>query len=500
MTLEQRLRRSAEGWLAEAVLSPDRSAQLERLVRQRAGRRQRNRWVRVAAVAATVASVGFFWPVMVSVASDIPGLGEIIARWAGVDRGIEWAAENGYVIPVGKSATDKGYTFRVESVTADAARTEIHYVIEGPGLTPTMLPPRIDCTFNNLLGAGESANSFVLEDGRLLGHATLPPLPHPIALVGLTVPEIAGVQGNWTVSFLASRTELDKLTRTVDVPQALRTGDAHTTTPPPPASSSSEQTQAETAPAPHSTQPAPSSDPPEEGDYTLPDIPLTPTGEPPLLTDRTIPVESTWKGDNFSIVVKRLLLAPTETVVELNTIAPGVFSIRGYELVANGKPVPFKRGNQRFDGYSTFVFDRLDGDPAEVTFRVKRLFIRQQGGPVIDLGRPGVRSTYDNFWFEPEPLRIENGESILAIRYGTLDFSPPPPINDPETFSLWRLMDAEGDLVPAYTTGYAEVDPDSTTKILEFHIPGEIQGLSVLKAMYHAVPVPGEFEVTIPLK
>lgn len=303
MSLQQQLKSAAEPWLAAQTLAPERAEQLAVLVKRRARRRWLPRLGGVAAVA-MLACMGVFWPVVVSLASGVPLVGPYIASRARFDQGAYWADQKGYVVPVGKAASGQGYTFRVESVMSDAARTVVYYTVEGPNLKAPMHPPELESTFNMMMhpDQGWSGGNEVV-DGRIVGHLDMQALPLPTTLVRVSMQSIAGVRGNWSVSFLASRIALDQLARAVNVGQR-------------------------------------------------------------------------WQGDGYDLTVRRVLLAPTETVVELDGSAAAGFEIRGAELSANGKVVP---GGPAFITIPThgvqpvkytFRFDRLEGQPDLLTLRL----------------------------------------------------------------------------------------------------------------------------------
>ena len=239
MNLEQQLKQAAEPWLAEERLSQEQADQLAALVGARSreqadeaqtapvdfrSRQARPRfWWGPRAAAAAAAVLLVTVPVVTGMASSLPIIGPFVSRFAFFDKGTEWALNQSYIAPVGEQSTDQGYTLRVEGVMADAARTKVFWTIEGPNLTAdTQL--EIDLA----VGSRGTWNTTMVDktvvDGRLVGSTTMGALPATKANVTLRLAEVAGVKGNWSVSFDASRAALDALARRVETRQQV-TGD-----------------------------------------------------------------------------------------------------------------------------------------------------------------------------------------------------------------------------------------------------------------------------------
>ncbi|HYF93969.1 MAG TPA: DUF4179 domain-containing protein [Symbiobacteriaceae bacterium] len=495
MNLEQKLSNSAEPWLAEEVLSPAQSAALATLVRRKFRTRRLVRGVRAAVIAAALVSVVMCWPVLVSLASDSPMIGPLIVRWGGLDRGAYWAAQNGYVVPIGKVATDQGYSFQVESVLADAARTVVYYVVDGPNLTGDL--PIIDATYNLRSPSGASGSEGTLIDGRLYGTETLPPLPHPVSLVNLTVGEIAGVKGTWKVSFMASRAELDAMTRSfrIQEPPEPLPADATEHKLPNPAATVEvpKQPSAAAEPEPPVSVPAV-----EASDQPLsePVVALLPdTGQSEQSVDLTkkVYVDDIWR-ERCGLTITRIVLTPTETVVEMVGPAAGHCDIRKSELEADGQLLT-ATGSSWSLGLYKIRFDRLEGDPAQVTLRLTTVVKWEEGGPVIDLSQPGVRTTYGELWFELESITHEDGNTVIHLNTG-------PEGTDSEAFFAfrrWVVTDTDGNL-HSVTRGHAQWVGTPAVWHEERTIDGDVPSLLTIQSQLHAVPVPGPFEVTIPLK
>lgn len=436
MSLEQQLKQSAEAWLAEEVLPADKANLLVNLVRQQAGM-NRNRFATrrlklalggVATAAAVFGGV-LFGPVIVGMASGTPWVGPYIARMAKYDQGAYWADQKGYVVPVGKSVTANGYTFGVESIVADAARTEIYWVVEGPELQESSVSPTIETTFNLSHPNGGSSARWEIVDGKLTGSTTLPPLPTPTARVSFSLREIAGHKGDWSITFMASRAELDKLTRTIAVGQPLKT-------------------------------------------------------------------------EGADLMVRQVILAPTETTVELEgTTAPG-FTIRKLELLADGVPVPehgaeYSIATQQDSKFSArWRFDRVDGEPASLTVRIADAIVWKEGGPSIEL-TPGNRTTYGDYWFEPVSVSAANGETTVRLR---VPFTPEQNLTD------WVLVGSEERRLAA--TDYAEYMPQGSIAPhpsgegwqMELTFPGEMPDALRLEARLQAQMLSAPLEVQIPVR
>lgn len=252
MNLEQQLKQAAEPWLAEENLSQEQADTLAALVGARsleraddatvaqAGARSRERaddapvgaqsrqgrprprfWWAPRAAAAAAAVLLVTVPVVTGMASSLPIIGPFVSRFAFFDKGTEWALQQRYIAPVGEQSTDQGYTLRVEGVMADAARTKVFWTIEGPNLTPGT-----QVEFHSTVGSQSTWNTTIVDetlvDGRLVGSTTMGALPGTKAYVTLRLAEVAGVKGNWSVSFEASRAALDALARRVETRQQVQ--------------------------------------------------------------------------------------------------------------------------------------------------------------------------------------------------------------------------------------------------------------------------------------
>lgn len=433
MSLEQKLCATAEPWLEEEKLPPVRAEALAALVRRRSRARWLRRAVATAATGAAAVAAAVFWPVMVSVASGTPWVGPYVARLAQTDQGAYWAEQKGYVVPVGRSATGQGYTLRVESVLADAARTEVYYTVEGPGLAAMTHRPRIEPEFNlRRPGSGWSGRSD-LTDGRWVGSLTLPPLPLPVTQVTLRMTSVAGVQGNWPVSFLASRRELD----------------AHT---------------------------------------------------------RSLAVGRRWQGEGYDLTVQRVLLAPTETVVEVAGAAGADgegFAVRAAALAADGRDVPAHGAQFNWTDTGSipvryrYAFDRVDEQAATAVFRLTDVVRWRKGGPAIDLARSGIRVTYGQVWFELDSVQRGEGQAQVHLRV---------PRDGPKTwraaadFRDWVLVDAAGTVHRQLGVAVSPDPQDPATSRLTVTFPGVAAAPLRLEAGKHAEPVPGPFTVEIPLR
>lgn len=222
MNLEQQLQSTREAWLSQESLDPAGSSRLEQLIRKRSRQRQLRRLGTVAATILVVGTGGLLSPLVTSMASDLPWVGGYIQRMAANDQGVVWAEGQGYVLPVGKSVTKNGYTFTVDSILADGFRTELFWSMAGPNLTEPISFPDMSYRFNLTDNPGGWTGGHELVDGKVVGHATLPPLPHSVTTVGLSLPEFGGVKGDWSLSFVASRRALDPLTQVLKVNQPLK--------------------------------------------------------------------------------------------------------------------------------------------------------------------------------------------------------------------------------------------------------------------------------------
>lgn len=222
MNLEQQLKMSAESWLGEEVLSPAESARLTALVRRRSQRSSLKRWGAVAAGLLLVGTSGLYGPALASIASDLPWVGRFIQQMAGSDEGLVWAEGQGYVMPVGKSMTKEGITFRIDSILADGARTELFWSVDGFDPAGEVSIGGLEYYYNKATRPGGWSSSYRIQDGRLLGTLSLPPLPHSVTQVGVTVAEINGVKGDWALTFSASRQALDPQTRVITINQPIR--------------------------------------------------------------------------------------------------------------------------------------------------------------------------------------------------------------------------------------------------------------------------------------
>ncbi|HLN60313.1 MAG TPA: DUF4179 domain-containing protein [Symbiobacteriaceae bacterium] len=350
MNLEQQLKQAAEPWLAEESLSPEQEAALTKLIDTRArSRRARPRFwwaARAAAAAAVVLLVTV--PVVTGMASDLPVIGPLVSRFAYFDRGTEWALKQSYIAPVGLQSTDQGYTFRIEGVMADAARTKIFWVIEGPNLTEeTTYKLKVPSAPEN---GWYTWHQNEVTDGRLVGSTTVGPLRDLKVNVTLRLEEVAGVKGNWSVSFEASRAALDTLARRVNVGRKVQ-------------------------------------------------------------------------GGGYDLTVREVLFAPTETVVRVESDAIGDLEILSSKLLADGVAVPphadisYAR-NERvgaFTGQSSLIFDRVEGEPAQLTLLIEELGRLEKGGPVLDLTKPGAAAEAEGSAFTVRSVAAADGETTVTL-------------------------------------------------------------------------------------
>ena len=429
MTLEHKLQAAAEPWLAEEELTAGQEAALERLVRRRR-KRSWGRWASAATVAASMAATFFFWPVLVSIASGAPLVGPFIAKWAQHDEGAHWAHEKGFVVPVNKSATDKGYTFRVESIMADAARTIIYYTVEGPDLNSSMRSPTLWTNFNLITRAGANGGSgrHDVVDGKLVGAVELwEPLPYPTTLLTVKATQVGDVEGDWSVSFMASRTELDRYAQVV-------------------------------------------------------------------------PMDERWQGAGYNFQVGPMLIAPTQTVVEIRGYTDDAVQIREMELVADGEAVQGHGGSyigpnvgDRSPAHYRWTFDRVHDGTESLILRVTDAVRWQKGGPKVPLS-PGTRSEYGGVWYEFEAVEVGANGTGVTIRVPWSD----------ETWKLhghqrqWVLVDTDGNRHEV--SGHSITpDHDSKTGIFRVAAAGSFTP-AWLEAEIHAVPVTDTLEIAIPLQ
>lgn len=354
INLEQRLRETAEAWLDEECLSPQQAAELEEVIR-RAGRRRRFARVGSTAAAAMILIAAVNWPVVVSFASEAPLVGPFINRMANRDRGALWAEEKGLVVPVNASATSKGYTFQVESVAADASRTIVYFTIDGPDLTMSSAPMEIRATYNRSPATRDGYGSMRWEivEGRMVGQVNLPPLPHPTALVGIKALGINGLQGDWNVSFMASRAELDRLTRTIEVDKHLE-GDGY--------------------------------------DLVLHRITLAPT--------------ETWV-EMSGMVASYFELRRIELLADGVPVRSHGGSWGGQSRNTNAQVHPMK---------FMLPFERVDGEPKSLTLRLVGVKRWLDGGPVIDLTNPGSQAVYEGNTFTLDSVSVSEGFTKISLQ------------------------------------------------------------------------------------
>lgn len=419
MSMEQQLQHTAESWLAEETLSADRAAALEKLVRSRAARRLRFRWG-VTAAAAAAAVVLVVGPVVTGLASNLPVVGPYMAKFAFFDRGANWANEQGYVLPVGKQVTADGYTFRVDGVLADAARTEVFWTIEGPDLSERL---HFEASFGLAKEARVQATRSALVDGRLVGSTSLNPLPKERATVTLRLVEVGGVKGKWDVSFEASRAALDNLTRTLPVGQEI-------------------------------------------------------------------------KGDGYALTVKELLLAPSETVVRVGGTGDRPLEILSAQLLADGvrvqehadqsgwRGLPDGSGSGSWD----LVFDRVEGEPIQLTLRLEQLGRVEPGGPSFDLTRPDAAAEADGIRMQVQSVETGGGHTkvTLAVSGGT---------HLHRRFYDWVLTGAGG---KTYEHPSVSVPADNRSMVITFK--GEAASPAKLAAGRTVRTIARDVQVTLPTK
>ncbi len=425
MSIEQRLSANAEAWLEQEVASSERMDNLEALVRQRS-RLSRKRWVGVAAAVAAAVTITLMGPTLVSVAADLPWIGPYIARMAAHDEGAHWAEQRGYLAPVIASASDNGYTLRVEGVLADPARTIIYYSVEGPELKDPMMPPTTEVGFDPERSLAHSGRHEVV-DGKLIGEITTAPLPGPTGTVYLRGREINGVTGNWSLSFDVSRTDLSGLAR----------------------------------------------------EY---------------------PVDQHWQGEGYDLRITRLLIAPTQTTVEVEGFVSSGIDLRQAELVVDGQALTAMGTST--GGASTnegrkkvtyrYSFDRIDaGTASTATFRLTAPVQWQESDLVVDL-KPGARVERHDRWFQFSAVGEAEGGTQITLQTG---WQPGMSLQD---FSGWTVIGARG--VEERVIG-AGLEPNGDgTATLTLQTGRPVPDPARLEAGSEAVVIPGSFEATISLK
>jgi len=126
--------------------------------------------------------------------------------------GWNWAITQGLLQPVNAEAEANGYKWHIYAVLADATQTSIVFTVEGaqPAI-PRVMGPR-SCTFNGAELRWRGASSKVI-DGLCVGVMSFDPLPEQAGIVSVTAGMSGAVGVNWTVSFPASRTKCDVLTK-----------------------------------------------------------------------------------------------------------------------------------------------------------------------------------------------------------------------------------------------------------------------------------------------
>jgi hypothetical protein len=160
-------------------------------------------------------------------ASANPGLNEVIADHS-TDPGIRWAHEYGFIKPIGKSVTSAGRIITVEGVMADATRTIIFLSLTGSDEKEILYPPMVNVTYNAFTNPyrGFGAEQWKQHGARLVGSISLAPLPLARTLVRVNIRQTGGVNGDRRLNFVASRSGLDRASRTVKIGQQLQ-GDGY---------------------------------------------------------------------------------------------------------------------------------------------------------------------------------------------------------------------------------------------------------------------------------
>jgi hypothetical protein len=86
-------------------------------------------------------------------------------------------------------------------------------------------------------------------------------------------------------------------------------------------------------------------------------------------------VERTWRENGYNLTVRRLLLTPTQTVVEMDGHTAGDSAVTGVELIADGQVIQSQgresRPAQRGQGTAwRFTFDQVAGNPQHYILRL----------------------------------------------------------------------------------------------------------------------------------
>lgn len=423
MNLEQQLKSTSEAWLNEESLAPAASARLTQLVKQRTRRRGLQRWGAVAAGLLLIGTGGLYGPIVTSVASDLPWVGGYIQRMVGHDDGVVWAEGQGYVVPVGKTVTKDGYTFTVDSILADGVRTEVFWSLAGPGLEREVRIPTLQYSFNHRRGTEGHSASHQFVDGKVIGKFSLPPLPHPVTVLGLDLKGLAGVEGDWSISFTASRQALDPLTRVVEVNQSL-------------------------------------------------------------------------KGEGYDLKVTKVTLGATATIVEMEGETAAGFDLNEAELVggarahgASGHADTARNG--RTKQFYRFEFDRLDPVPESLLLRFANVTQLREGGPVLPL-QPGAKAEWQGTTFTYDSMQVVDGVTEVQLLVETKGESK----ELIRRFPTWAIRTSSGATIESRGLGGNGGTPAKVT--VRFN--GAISDGVELQAVRYAEPLPGPFEIKIPLQ
>ncbi len=220
--MDKRFKEVLSEWASKGTLPSKGSQRLEKIVKREAAKEKNRHALVWGSTSVAVATLFFVFLIMTSpnirawAGENIPIVGKYIAEWTDIEKGWDWAEEQGMFQEVIASTTDKGYTLNIHRVLADPVQTTVFYSLEGKDIKPIHWK---EILFNgNLFAKGRSERGDII-DGILVGSLEFDALPKEKGELKLVVKSIGDIEGNWQVSFPITRKNLTQLSKNITINQ-----------------------------------------------------------------------------------------------------------------------------------------------------------------------------------------------------------------------------------------------------------------------------------------
>lgn len=233
--LDDRIAEAFGEWAADGELSPELARSLRASLRRNTGTRRLHaalKWSAIAAPAVALMLVAALAlsPVTAAWAQQLPLVGGLVGRLAGMRSGWTLAEANGFLQDVGAEVTANGYTFRVDSVIADPAETTVFWSITGDHPKAPDFGVGEGVLFNGeqFVTHTETATDYLAgaaigdDSGNVVaGTFSCDALPVLSGTLDVTLTKIGDVTGSWHLSFAVDRSRATGLTTTLTSGQQI---------------------------------------------------------------------------------------------------------------------------------------------------------------------------------------------------------------------------------------------------------------------------------------